>query len=100
MYTTFVQVMNRGFMNSTIHHHLSINPETKRQSKVRVFPGVATPMKFKRSRSVDKQMVASFFSKKEYIVTVPLVEQKTVTANWYVDVCILKAFEAWTSGRK
>ena len=75
------------------------DPETKRQSSIWVFPGEAVPMKFKRSRSFGKQMVASFFSKKGHIASIPLEEQRTVTANWYIDVCIPRVFHAWQSAR-
>ena len=75
------------------------DPEAKRQSSIWVFPGEAAPMKFKRSRSVGKQMVASFFSKKGHIASIPLEEQRTVTVNWYIDVCIPRVFHAWQSAR-
>ena len=51
VFMTSVQVMNHGYINMILS-----------QSRIWVFPGEAAPMKFKRSRSVGKQMVASFFS--------------------------------------
>ena len=91
VYTISAQEINCGFINTI---------QTKRQSSVWVFPMESAPVKFKRARSVGKQMVASFFSKKGHIVSVPFVEQKTVTANWYVDVCIPKVLDALQSGRR
>ncbi len=48
------------------------DPETKRQSTVWVFEGEDPPTKFKRSRSTNKKMVASFFMRSGHIATVPL----------------------------
>ena len=39
------------------------DPETKQQSAVWVFPGEVPPVKFRLSKSVEKQMMACFFSK-------------------------------------
>lgn len=68
------------------------DPETKRQSTVWVFPDDAPPVKVKRGRSVGKKMVASFFSASGHVVTVPLENQATVTAKWYVTICLPKLF--------
>ena len=38
-------------------------------------------------------MVATFFSKSGHVATIPLEEQRTVTANWYTTVCLPKVFE-------
>ncbi|CAH1988838.1 unnamed protein product [Acanthoscelides obtectus] len=48
------------------------------------------PTKVIRSRSVSKKMVATFVSKTGHIATVPLNEQRTVTADWYTTICLLK----------
>ena len=60
------------------------DPETKAQSSVWLFPGDTPPLKFKRSRSTSKQMVASYNAKTGHITTIPLEERRTVTADWYV----------------
>jgi histone-lysine N-methyltransferase SETMAR len=59
------------------------DPGTKRQSQVWVFPGDDPPTKVKRPRSVGERMVASFFGVSGDISTIPLMEKKTVTAEWY-----------------
>ncbi|CAH1995393.1 unnamed protein product [Acanthoscelides obtectus] len=43
-----------------------------------------------RSRSVSKKMVATFLSKASHIATIPLNEQRTVTADWYTTICLPK----------
>lgn len=75
------------------------DPETKQQSSVWVFPGDAPPIKFKRTRSTGKQMVASFIARSGHVATVPLEDRRTVTSDWYVHHCLPKAFEAWRTRR-
>ncbi|KAI6648436.1 hypothetical protein LOD99_8226 [Oopsacas minuta] len=41
-------------------------------------------------------MVASFISKKGHVATIPLIEQKTVTASWYVNICMPQVIEKWS----
>ncbi|CAH2000696.1 unnamed protein product [Acanthoscelides obtectus] len=48
------------------------------------------PTKVIRSRSVSKKMVATFVSKAGHIATIPLNEQRTVTADWYTTICLPK----------
>ncbi|KAG7295442.1 hypothetical protein JYU34_021619 [Plutella xylostella] len=60
----------------------SYEPERKHQSAVWVFEGEVKPTKVIRSRSVSKKMVASFVSKTGHVATIPLQEQRTVTADW------------------
>lgn len=72
------------------------DPETKQQSTVWLFPGEDPPVKFKRTRSVGKQMVASFFSMEGHVATVPLVERRTVNAEWYTGVCLPHVFQKWS----
>ncbi|CAH1988155.1 unnamed protein product [Acanthoscelides obtectus] len=55
-------------------------PENKRQSAVWVI----------RSRSVSKKMVATFVSKAGHTATIPLNEQRTVTADWHTTICLPK----------
>lgn len=66
----------------------SYEPERKHQSAVWVFDDEVKPTKVVRSRSVSKKMVASFVSKKGHVATIPLEEQRTVTADWYITVCL------------
>ncbi len=40
-------------------------------------------------------MVATFFCKAGHLVTVPLEQHKTVTAQWYTEACLPKIFDAW-----
>lgn len=72
----------------------SFDPETKQQSAQWTPVGGAPPQKFRRDRSVAKQMVATFVSKTGHVVTIPLVTQRTVTADWYVNHCLPKVLEA------
>ncbi|CAH2011740.1 unnamed protein product [Acanthoscelides obtectus] len=55
-------------------------PEDKRQSAVWVFQGEGKPTK----------MVATFVPKAGHISTIPLNEQRTVTADWYTTICLPK----------
>ena len=54
------------------------DPETKAQSSTWLFPGDTQPLKFNRSRSISKQMVASYIAKTGHITTIPLEERRTV----------------------
>ena len=56
-------------------------------------------MKFKRNRSASKQMIACFFAKFGHIATMPLEDIKMVTADWYVNHCITKVFQALCTRR-
>ena len=69
------------------------DPETKRQSTVWVFPGDDPPVKVKRARSVGRKMVATFFSGRGHIATIPLEDRRTVTAEWYTTVCLPRVFQ-------
>ena len=68
------------------------DPETKMQSTVWLFPDESPPQKLKRSQSAQKKMVAGFFEKSGHVVTIPLKDRRTVTANWYVHHCLPKVF--------
>ncbi|CAH1980429.1 unnamed protein product [Acanthoscelides obtectus] len=48
------------------------------------------PTKVIRSRSVSKKVVATFVSKAGHIATIPLNEQRTITADWYTTICLPK----------
>ncbi|CAH2015410.1 unnamed protein product [Acanthoscelides obtectus] len=59
-------------------------------SAVWVFQGEESPTKVIRSRSVSNKSVATFVSKAGHIATIPLNEQRTVTADWYTTICLSK----------
>ena len=71
------------------------DPKAKQQSVVWVFPYENPLMKFKIHRSASNQMIAFFFAKFGHVVTMPLEERKMVTAEWYVNHCLPKIFQAW-----
>ncbi|CAH1968572.1 unnamed protein product [Acanthoscelides obtectus] len=58
-------------------------PENKRQSAV-------WPTKVIRSRTDSKKMIATFMSEAGHLATIPLNEQRTVTADWYTTICFPK----------
>lgn len=64
------------------------DPETKRQSCQWLFKNEQPPTKVKKSRSLGKKMVASFFRKSGHIATIQLEDRKTVNADWYCKVCL------------
>ena len=51
-------------------------------------------MKSKRSRSTSKEMIAIFFAKPGQLASVSIQERKTVNAEWYINTCLSKIFEA------
>lgn len=68
-------------------------PETKNQSTVWVFSHEPKPTKVIRSRSVGKRMIACFFGKSGHVATIPLVERKSINAEWYTTICLPKVVE-------
>ena len=44
-------------------------------------------------------MVAAFFCNTGPVAIVPLEDRRTVNADWYINNCLPKAFEAWSSRR-
>lgn len=70
------------------------DPLTKVQSAEWVFPSDDPPVQVRRSRSVGKQMVASFFSLTGHVKTILLQNQATVTAAWYVEKCLPQVFQS------
>ena len=44
-------------------------------------------------------MIACFFANFGHIATIPLEDRKTVTADWYVNHCLPKVFQAWCKRR-
>lgn len=75
------------------------DPETKQQSSVWMFPDDQIPVKFTKSRSTGKQMVATFMSKSGHVATIPLQDRRTVTADWYVHQCLPQVLEEWNRRR-
>ena len=74
------------------------DPETKQQSAVWVFPN-ENPPSIQKKRSASKHMIACFFAKFGHVVTIPLEDRKTVTADWYVNHCLPTIFQAWCKRR-
>ena len=44
-------------------------------------------------------MIACFFAKFGHVATIPLEDRKTVMADWYVNHCMPKVFQAWCTRR-
>ena len=63
------------------------------------FPDENLPAKFKRNRSISKQMIARVFATFGHVVTIPLEDKKAVTADRYVNHCLPKIFRAWCKWR-
>ena len=59
-----------------------------------VFPDENPLVKFKGNRNASKQIIAYFFAKIGHVATIPPEDRKTVTADWYVNHCLLKIFQA------
>ena len=69
------------------------------------FPDVKPPVKFKRNRNASKQMKVSgvfvcflffvFGVKFGHVATILLEDRKTVTADWHINHCLPKVFQAW-----
>ena len=70
------------------------NLKTKQQSAAWGFPDENPPVKFERNRCASKQMIACFFAKFYQVATIPLEDRKTVMADWYVNHCVPKIFQA------
>lgn len=75
------------------------DPLTKEQSKIWSEKGAAPPVKAKRERSVGKTMFAVFFSRQGVVASVPLEEGKTVTSQWYTEICLPVVFKNLLKGR-
>ena len=76
----------------------SYDKEAKQQSSVWVFPGESPPVKFKKSRSTSKKIIA-LFAKFGHVTSNPLQERKRGDAEWYSNIRLPKVFEAWTARR-
>ena len=75
------------------------DPETKQQSSVWLSSGESPSVKFEKSSSTSKQVIAVFFAKSGHVASAPLQERKTVKAEWYINVCVPSVFEAWSARR-
>ncbi|CAH1991365.1 unnamed protein product [Acanthoscelides obtectus] len=75
----------RKLVSRSIPHLL-----TEEQKAARVNWSLLVPTKVIRSRNVSKKMVATFVSKAGHIATIPINEQRTVTADWYTTICLPK----------
>ena len=69
------------FHVTQIHWVYQPEPTTEQPSAWWILPGDSSLVKFRRSRSVWKQIVASFFEKAGQFVNVPLLERSTVDAD-------------------
>lgn len=69
------------------------DPETKEESTIWVFEDEKPPTKVVRSKSIGKRMVAIFFRRSGVLAAVPLVEQRTVNAQWYTETCLPVVFQ-------
>ena len=68
-------------------------PESKRQSAQWIFQNEEKPTKLRRSRSVCKKMVASFFRITGHIITVPIEDRRSVNAEWYSTICLPRVLD-------
>lgn len=66
----------------------AFDPEKKEQSRQWVFENEANPTKVQRARSVNKKMIASFFSIDGHVATIALEDRKTVNSEWYITNCL------------
>ena len=68
--------------------------ETKRSSAQWVPEGGDWPVKAWRSCSQGKRMFAVFFNSQGVIANIKLERQATVTARWYVKICLPEVIES------
>lgn len=68
-------------------------PLKKQQDMQWVAKGSPRPTKIQKQRSVGKVMAAAFFSQEGLKDLVRLEKGKTVTADWYSNVCLESVFE-------
>lgn len=60
---------------------------------------IPQPMKVHRTRSAGKQMIDTCFSRSAHVATAPMVEQSSVIAGWYTDICLRHVFQVLSKGR-
>jgi histone-lysine N-methyltransferase SETMAR len=75
------------------------DPETKQQSKVWLSTTEPRTTKARRSKSSSKRMVAIFFMKSDLIKSIPLEPGETVSASWYVNICLPPVFKTVSEWR-
>lgn len=75
------------------------DPRSINQRRVWCFESEEPLPQVRGSAWVGKQMVATFFSKAGHLVTVPVEHHRTVTAQWYTDICLNAVFDAWSQRR-
>lgn len=61
---------------------------TRQESRVWIHEDDPTPTTVKKQRSMKKVMYAVFFRSTGLVKAVKLEDQRTVTANWYTEVCL------------
>lgn len=77
----------------------SYDPLTKQQSTQWVFEEDELPTKVVRGRSVNKKMIAVFFRRSGPVAVIPLEDRRTITSEWYCEVCLPQAFGELNSER-
>ena len=78
--------------DETFFYHFDV--ETKRSSAQWVPKGGDRPVKARRSRSQGKRMFAAFFDSQGVIANIKLEGQATVTARWYIKICLPEVIES------
>lgn len=61
---------------------------TRQESRVWIHEDDPTPTTVKKQKSMKKVMYAVFFRSSGLVKAIKLKEQRTVTANWYTEVCL------------
>jgi hypothetical protein len=76
------------------------DPKTKEQSKVWISKTDSRPAKVHRNTCAEKRMVVIFFVKSGLLKSVPLEAGGSLTASWYVNICLPQVFEAVSEQRQ
>jgi histone-lysine N-methyltransferase SETMAR len=66
---------------------------THREAKIWVYQDEIPPSKVKTEKTVRKLCYAVFFKSSGLVEAIKLDGQKTVTAKWYIDVCLPRVLE-------
>jgi histone-lysine N-methyltransferase SETMAR len=72
---------------------------TRKESKLWLCEDEPPPDQVKRERTVKKFCYAVFFRSTGLVKAIRLTEQKTITAKWFVEVCLPQVFEKICSDR-
>jgi len=75
-------------------------PLRKQQDMQWVVQGSPRPTKIQKQRSTGKVMAAAFFTKDGLIDLVRLGKGRTVTADWYSNVCLASVFQKISEKRR